>query len=239
MSNMAQKRAAKANRRKTIVAQKRKVEVLEGSLGERVARAAIAPIRYCLVADTIFSQGVGTVVLVRGAAGATLSMASFLVDAWCLGIKDAYFRSVSAEEFEMLLRRMKRSSRWHPSDPSYARKLLREAAAWAATLGFAPHRDFAAAERLFGDVDADASDATFTFGREGKPFYMSGPNDTPAQSRQRMAQLTKAVGAGNFDYISVVGGLDGELDDDGDGDLETDDWELEEQTPGPVAATSR
>ena len=75
------------------------------------------------------------------------------------------------------------------------------------------------AERLFGNVDADASDATFTFGREGKPFYMSGPNDTPAQSRQRMAQLTKAVGAGNFDYMSVVGGLDGELDDDEDGDL--------------------
>ena len=134
----------------------------------------------------------------------------------------------------ILLDRIKSAAPMVPADPSYARKLLREAAAWAATLGFTPHRDFAAAERLFGDVDADASDATFTFGREGKPFYMSGPNDTPAQSRQRMAQLTKAVGAGNFDFISMVGALDGELDDDDwTGIWERDDWELEEQTPGP------
>lgn len=91
---------------------------------------------------------------------------------------------------------------------------MREAAAWAATLGFVPHRDFAAAERLFGNVNADASGATFTFGREGKPFYMTGPNDTPARSRQRLAQLTKTVGAGNFDFMTVVGRLDGELDDD-------------------------
>ncbi len=180
MSNMAQKRAAKANRRKTIVAQKRKVEVLEGSLAERVARAAITPIRYCLVADTIFSQGIGTVVLVRGAPGATLTMASFLVNAWCLGIKDTFLRPVGAEEFKMMLRHMERTSAMASVDPAYARKLLREATAWAASLGFAPHRDFATLERLFGDVDADASDATFTFGREGKPFYMSGPNDTPA-----------------------------------------------------------
>ena len=41
MSNMAQKRAAKANRRKTIVAQKRQADSLQGSLGERVARAAV------------------------------------------------------------------------------------------------------------------------------------------------------------------------------------------------------
>jgi hypothetical protein len=238
MSNMAQKRAAKANRRKAIVAQKRQADSFEGSLGERVARAAGAPIRYCLIPDNLFAMGVGTVILVRGAAGESLSMAAFLVDAFCLGIKEAYFRSVSAEQVGILLDRIKSAAPMVPADPSYARKLLREAAAWAATLGFAPHRDFAAAERLFGNVDADASDATFTFGREGKPFYMSGPNDTPAMSRQRMAQLTKAVGAGNFDYISVVGALDGELDDDGDGDLETDDWELEEQTPGP-AATSR
>jgi hypothetical protein len=50
-------------------------------------------------------------------------------------------------------------------DPSYARKLLRDAAAWAAaTHGIAPHRDFAVAERLFGGVSADACDVPFRFG---------------------------------------------------------------------------
>jgi len=71
-------------------------------------------------------------------------------------------------------------------DPSYARKLLRDVAAWAASIGFAPHRDFAAIERLFGDVSADASHAAFQFGREGKPLYVQSPTQlrlpTPAAS---------------------------------------------------------
>jgi hypothetical protein len=41
----------------------------------------------------------------------------------------------------------------------YARKLLRGLAAWSQSIGFAPHRDFAAVEPIFGDVNADASDA--------------------------------------------------------------------------------
>ena len=52
-----------------------------------------------------------------------------------------------------------------PIEPSYAGKLLWEVAAWAESIGVAPHRDFAAVERLFGDVSADACDASFQFGR--------------------------------------------------------------------------
>ena len=43
--NMAQKRAKKAQRRKELVAQKRRVEAQENSLPARVARAAQAPIQ--------------------------------------------------------------------------------------------------------------------------------------------------------------------------------------------------
>lgn len=114
---MAQKRAAKANRRKTIVAQKRKVDSLDGSLSERVARAAGAPIRYCLAPDNLFELGMGTVILVRGTAGGTLSMAAFLVDAFCLGIKEAYFRSVTAEQLDILLGRIKSAAPMAPVDP--------------------------------------------------------------------------------------------------------------------------
>ena len=66
---------------------------------------------------------------------------------------------------------------------------MRDAAAWAASIGFAPHRDFLAVERLFGDVNCDASDATFLFGREGKPLYVPGPKESPAQIRHRIEQL--------------------------------------------------
>jgi hypothetical protein len=47
MANMLQKRAKKAQRRKQVVAQKRREEALEAGLPARVLRAAQAPIQHC------------------------------------------------------------------------------------------------------------------------------------------------------------------------------------------------
>jgi hypothetical protein len=84
--------------------------------------------------------------------------------------------------------------------PSYARKLLRDLAAWSQSIGFAPHRDFAAVERMFGDVSADASDAVFRFGRDGKPVYIPGPNETAPLIRRRVEQLQKHLGDDGFGF---------------------------------------
>jgi hypothetical protein len=79
-------------------------------------------------------------------------------------------------------------------EPSYARKLLRELAVWSQSFGFSPQRDFALVEPIFGDVSADASDAVFQFGSDGRPVYIPGPTDTAPQIRQRMQPLQKALG---------------------------------------------
>ena len=192
--NMALKRAAKANRRKIVLAEKRKLELRNDTLAERVIRASRAPIQHCLVPETLFDQGLGSVVLARGFTSSYLTLGLFLVDAWCLGIKDVCFRSADAETFESMIEAVNETMPMASVDPSYARKLLRDVAAWAAPIGFAPHRDFAAVEQLFGDVSADASHATFQFGREGKPLYMSGPNESPAQIGHRLAQLRNGRG---------------------------------------------
>jgi hypothetical protein len=85
-----------------------------------------------------------------------------------LGIKDAMFESVESEVFEMYMDATAAGSPMVSVDPSYARKLPRDLAAWWQSIGFAPHRDFAAVERIFGDVSPDASDAAFRSGRDGK-----------------------------------------------------------------------
>jgi hypothetical protein len=193
-SNMALKRAAKANRRKVVVAEKRKLELLNDSLAARVLRAAHAPIQHCLVPETLFDAGIGTVILARGITASYLTLGVFLVDTWCLGIKDTYFRSLDAEDFEMMIESLDDTTPMASVDPSYARKLLRDLAAWSQSIGFAPHRDFAAVERIFGDTSADASDAVFRFGRDGKPTYIPGPNDTAPLIQRRIAQLQKYLG---------------------------------------------
>jgi hypothetical protein len=195
-TNMAQKRAKKAQRRKQVVAQKRRDEALEAGLPARVLRAADAPIQHCLLTESVFEGGMGTLVLARGATPNYLAFSSFLIDTFCLGIKDVVFEAVESEAFEIHVDAMEASAPLVAVDPSYARKLLRDLAAWSQSIGFAPHRDFAAVERIFGDVSADASDAVFQFGRDGKPFYIPGPTESAPLIERRINQLQKLLGDG-------------------------------------------
>jgi hypothetical protein len=197
-SNIAARRAAKALRRKAIVAQKRKAELVASSLPERVRRAAAAPIAECLLNAELFTGGIGTLVLARGSATAGFGLAIFLIDAWCLGIKDAYFRSADADQLELLLAGLDMAEPLEPIEPSHARKLLREVARWSRSIGFAPHPDFDAIEPLFGDVNADACDAVFQFGHDGKPLYIPGPSESPAQIQLRLKQLRNRLGDDGF-----------------------------------------
>jgi hypothetical protein len=196
--NIALKRARKAQRRKQVVTQKRRAEVLETSLPARALRAAHAPIQYCFLTEAVFDLGMGTLVLARGATPRHVAFSSFLIDVFCLGVKDVMFESVESEVFGMFMDATDAGSPLIPVDPSYARKLLCDLVAWSQSIGFAPHRDFAAVERIFGDVSVDASDAVFQFGRDGKPVYIPGPNDTAPLIRRRIEQLRKCLGDDGF-----------------------------------------
>jgi hypothetical protein len=202
--NMAQKRARKAQRRKQIVAQKRRAEELDASLPARVQRAAQAPIQACFLTESLLDGGMGTLVLARGATPHYVAMAAFLLDVFCLGIKDVTFELVEGEAFDMYVDAMHAASPMVPVDPGRARRLMRELAAWSQSIGFPPHRDFAAVERMFGDVVMDATELAFPFGRDGKPFYIPGPSDTRSLIRQRVARLRQSVGDDGFDFETAA-----------------------------------
>jgi hypothetical protein len=203
-TNMALKRARKAQRRKQVVTQKRRAEMLEASLPARVLRAAHAPVQHCFLTESVFDVGMGTLVLARGATPDHIALGSFLIDAFCLGIKDVMFESVEREVFEMYMDATDAGSPMVSVDPSYGRKLLRDVAAWSQSIGFAPHRDFATVELMFGEVSADTSDAVFRFGRDGKPVYIPGPNDTAPLIRRRIAQLQKYLGDNGFGFETAA-----------------------------------
>lgn len=151
-----------------------------------------------------WETGMATVILTRGVSNSRLGFGMFLLDTYCLGIKDVAFKSMDADQWAAFLDASEYAMPLSPIDPGSARKLLRDLATWSASLGFPPHPDFAAVERLFGTVSADACTTEFQFGREGKPFYIQGPSDTPAQARQRLAQVSRATGgSGKFLLVEL------------------------------------
>lgn len=201
-SNIAARRAAKAIRRKAVLADRRKADPQAGSLAVRVNRAASTPIRDCLISDGWAESGMATLTLTRGVGSGPLVMGSFLLDTFCLGIKDVLFRSIDSHEFNVLRDTMDRAAPLSPVAPAYGRKLLRDLAAWATSIGFPPHRDFATVERLFGSVNADDCTAEFRFGRDGKPFYISGPSETPRQVGRRRERFQEQFGNAGSGFVA-------------------------------------
>ena len=163
-----------------------------------------APIRHCLLTESLFETGIGTLTLARGSAFGQVAVGAFLLDAFCLGVKDAMFRIMEGKQLAAYLDMLNTATPMIAVDPSYARKLLRDLVLWSGSLGFQPHQDFATVEPLFGDVDPQACETAFEFGQGGKPLYMPGPSEPPLLVRRRMDQLSRQLGPGGFDYIVPV-----------------------------------
>ena len=87
-------------------------------------------------------------------------------------------------------------------DPACVRKLVEDAQAYAKDLGFDPHADYHLSRQIFGDVDQEACSMSFQFGKDGKPFYISGPYDDP---RPVICTLERTAGRGNFEFLAVAG----------------------------------
>jgi hypothetical protein len=150
--NIAARRGAKNQRRKAVVAQKRKMEMDAGSISGQVRLAAAEPVQHCLLSGSLFDVGMGTLVLARGATPYSVTMVVFLLDTMGTGVKDVFMRAVSGREFDEYVDQMSFTAPMTPIDPGAARKLLRDLVAGAREVGFAPHRDYPRLEPIFGGI---------------------------------------------------------------------------------------
>ena len=133
----------------------------------------------------------------RGEAG------FFLLDLFCLGVKDAGFKRFSSRQDleENVLDPLFRQDEPMPMAPPAARKLVQEAVAYAKGLGFSPATDYKKACRVFGGISTADCDEEFVFGKEGKPFYIQGPSESPGRSAQILRVLEGRCGARGYHYV--------------------------------------
>ena len=172
------------------------------ALQRQLALAATAPIRKCLVPDNLNEQGIGMLVFGRTLPGGRIAAAMFLVDVFCLGVKNASLAVLSSDAYAQTVESMSHHGHYAGMDPASFRKLVEGAVSYADNLGFPPHPDYAVARRIFGDVDAASSTQTFAYGRNGKPFYVNGPDETPSRVREIIERLQRQPGGADY----MVGG---------------------------------
>lgn len=126
------------------------------------------------------------------------SVASYLIDYYCLGVKDALGpRSIPdqgleafVEDAENMFPEGFRAVSWQQ-----ASQVVWGMVAYARSFGIEPHKDFRSAQALLAPEEGPCK---IQFGKNGKPFYVPGPHDNPFKI---VAVLESHLGAGNFDCL--------------------------------------
>ena len=169
------------------------------------------PIHECLIPEDLFSSGLGELVVARRTPSGDIAFSAFVIDVFCLGVKDAMFLVMSEDEYEQRIKvEMIRTAdrTFEKIHQSSAKKLLDGLLNYSKELGFMPHPDCKNAYDIFGDIDASVSPEKYTYGKEGKPFYMNGPYESEADSKRILNTLTKSCGVDGFDTLVLLGDMD-------------------------------
>jgi hypothetical protein len=121
--------------------------------------------------------GIALVLVARARRSDKVSVCGYLVDTFCLGVKNVigpepvrrrtlpsfvrtYFMSMPGPGLRAPL--------------ALAQHVVHGAAAFAAGLGFDPHPDYAAARGHLGELDRPCG---ISFGQDGRPLFVPGPYD--------------------------------------------------------------
>jgi hypothetical protein len=192
------KLARKAAKRKKAMADKGKETPGQGF---QVAFAASMPIHECLIPRILYEQGIGNVVISRRMPNGDIAAGFFLVEVYCLGVKNCFFTVIPPGKYTQRIHELIQKEGTERAEPSCTVKLIEDAVAYADGLGFHPHRDYFTAKGIFGSIDPTACPKEYQFGKDGKPFYISGPNETKADSERIIATLTRKVGPDGFHYM--------------------------------------
>jgi hypothetical protein len=140
----------------------------------------------------------GLVVVVARELGSSVRVCEYLVDTWCLGVKNALGpKQVERRKLPAFCAGAFRS---YPGIPVEAplvlvQRIVFGAIGYARGLGFEPHTDFAKAAGHLGEWDGVCD---LEFGRDGMPTYIEGPHD---DTWRIMHTLRQNVGDGKFHYV--------------------------------------
>jgi hypothetical protein len=176
--------------------------------------ARVYPLHGCWIMDGWQDTGITPVIVARMQDNDRIMFGVYMVDYYCLGIKNAYTRvDYSRNRFERELPKLCANAPVSCS-VELAHELIYGALEYAEKLGFEPHPDFykQKADQILDPVDAHPRTNGVTFGKDGKPLYVSGPYDSEMKSRSVINTLTRTCGPVNFDYLVTLGDIPDEIE---------------------------
>jgi hypothetical protein len=167
-----------------------------------IRRAREFPLYECWINANWQTDDLGLVqiVLARQQPDGDICFATYLVDKFCLGLKNTFARAgfSPARYHDEVPGKMFREMKSMQCPVELAHQMIYASIDYAAQFGFTPEKDYALTQYLLaprGELDEPYD---LTFGKNGKPFFVAGPYDNAAHI---LKQLEKTAGPGNYDYL--------------------------------------
>lgn len=154
----------------------------------------------CLINENWHKSGLAIVTVCKKMPSGNLVAGTYLVDIFCLGLKNTLFKfNMSELEYKDFI---EKSYANHAGvdkcEIAFVHNLIYGAIDYAEELGFLPQKDFRVTEYLLNpDLITDDIDE-IEFGKDGQPFFIQGPDDNATLI---MNKLDAAVGKDHYHYI--------------------------------------
>lgn len=169
---------------------------------QKVLKARTFPVHECRINSNWQEQGMATVLVSRCQPDGQFVFGVFLVDIFCLGLKNT-FCNADFPESSYRTQVVPQVFENQPSESctlELANQVVYGGIAYAKQFDFKPNKDFKLSKYLLNAPD-DVPPSNLEFGKNGKPFFIAGPHDNAAQIRR---QLESVVGEGQYDYLYEV-----------------------------------
>ena len=179
-------------------------------------RARNLPLYQCLINEGWDDSGLAYIIISREHINGNLTVCFYLVDLFCLGVKDTFFRfNISKWEYDEMIEKFTETMSMSVVEYNLVHNIIFAALEFAEEIGFKPHKDFESiTQYMLEEDDEKIPLIDIACGDEnGRPYYIQGEIDSDAKARQILNHLDKEVGPNNYDYL-----LSDEMDEDCDGE---------------------
>lgn len=203
---MTDKRMKKLMKRRT-EKKKEAAHARQGVFAPRLIlqQARQYPLENCWVQKDWQEGGLAVVVVARRQPNGRITFGNYLVDYYCLGLKNTYCKvDIPPSEFQghYMAQFYKQTGSPIVIAPALAHELIYGAIEYAARWGFKPQRNFRDSQYVLDLPDVHPRSGQVEFGHEGKPYFIAGPYD---HSETIFRQLQRTAGDGNFHFLMLLG----------------------------------
>lgn len=179
-----------------------------------IRRARQCPIHECLISGEWQENGMAAIAVARRQNETMMVFGIYVVDMYCLGVKNTFCRAnVSFSKYRDDFRaRFVEENGARACPAELAHQIIYGAVEYAASLDLRPHKDFQLSRHVLEKRETIPPNDELEFGKDGKPLYVSGPNDPAGRI---MKHLEMKLGKDGFRYICELNSLsrDGSFED--------------------------